>query len=136
MDGLYEQFRIALHQVWRRRWLAIAVAWGVAVLGWLVIALIPNSYEAKARLFVQMQSILPNQIGITPDERQNQLLRLKQTLTSNENLVRVVRRTDLNSMVASERDLGSVVSSLRQRIMITAMPDGMIEITAFSNVSG
>ena len=96
MDGLYDQFRIALHQVWRRRWLAMAVAWGVAVLGWLVIALIPNSYEAKARLFVQMQSILPNQIGITADERKNQLLRLKQTLTSNENLVRVVRRTDLN----------------------------------------
>ncbi|WP_129792839.1 XrtA system polysaccharide chain length determinant [Sphingosinicella sp. CPCC 101087] len=136
MDGLYEQFRIALHQIWRRRWLAIAVAWGVAVLGWLVIALIPNSYEAKARLFVQMQSILTNQIGITPDERQNQLLRLKQTLTSNENLVRVVRRTDLNSMVASESDLGGVVSALRQRIMITAMPDGMIEITAFSNISG
>ena len=65
MDGLYDQLRIALHQVWRRRWLALGVAWGVAVLGWLVIALIPNSYEAKARLFVQMQSILPNQIGIT-----------------------------------------------------------------------
>ena len=46
MDGLYSQIRIALHQVWRRRWLAAAVAWGVAVLGWLVIALIPNSYEA------------------------------------------------------------------------------------------
>ena len=136
MDGLYEQFRIALHQVWRRRWLAMAVAWGVAVLGWLVIALIPNSYEAKARLFVQMQSILPNQIGITADERQNQLLRLKQTLTSNENLVRVVRRTDLNSLVASERDLGGVVSSLRQRIVIVAQPDGMLEISARSNISG
>jgi len=136
MDGLYEQFRIALHQVWRRRWLAMAVAWGVAIAGWLVIALIPNSYEAKARLFVQMQSILPNQIGITVDERQNQLLRLKQTLTSNENLVRVVRRTDLNSLVASERDLGGIVSSLRQRIIIVAQPDGMIEISARSNVSG
>ncbi|MGZ8312750.1 MAG: Wzz/FepE/Etk N-terminal domain-containing protein, partial [Allosphingosinicella sp.] len=113
MDGLYDQFRIALHQVWRRRWLAVSVAWGVAVLGWLVIALIPNTYEAKARLFVQMQSILPNQIGITPDERQNQLLRLKQTLTSNENLIRVVRRTDLNDLVANERDLGNVVSALR-----------------------
>src|SRR5918999_2641098 len=107
MDGLYEQVRIALHQIWRRRWLAVGVAWGIALLGWLVIALIPNSYEAKARLFVQMQSILPSQIGITPDERQNQLLRLQQTLTSNENLVRVVRRTDLNSLVASESDLGS-----------------------------
>ncbi len=136
MDGLYEQFRIALHQVWRRRWLAMAVAWGVAVLGWLVIALIPSSYEAKARLFVQMQSILPTQMGITPDERQNQLMRLKQTLTSNENLVKVVRRTDLNSLVASERDMGGVVTGLRERIVITAQPDGMIEIKATSNISG
>ena len=136
MDGLYDQLRLALHQVWRRRWLAMAVAWGVCVLGWLVVALIPSSYEAKARLFVQMQSILPNQIGITPDERNNQLLRLKQTLTSNENLVRVVRRTDLNTLVASDADLPGVVSGLRQRITVTAQPDGGIEIKANSNVSG
>jgi polysaccharide chain length determinant protein (PEP-CTERM system associated) len=83
-----------------------------------------------------MQSILPNQIGITPDERNNQLLRLKQTLTSNENLVRVVRRTDLNSLVAGERDLAGVVARLRQRITITAQPDGGIEIKASSNISG
>ncbi len=136
MDGLYEQLRIALHQVWRRRWLAIAVAWGVAVLGWLVIALIPNSYEAKARLFVEMQSILPSQIGITPDERANQLMRLKQTLTSNENLARVVRRTDLNSLVADEAAMGGVVTGLRERILVTAQPDGMIEIKATSNLAG
>ena len=136
MDGLYEQFRIALHQIWCRRWLAMAVAWGIALTGWLVLALMPNSYEAKARLFVQMQSILPTQIGITADERQNQLLRLKQTLTSNENLTRVVRRTDLNLLVADERDLASTVSSLRQRIQIVAQPDGMIDITAYSNISG
>jgi polysaccharide chain length determinant protein (PEP-CTERM system associated) len=136
MGGLYDQLRIALHQVWRRRWLALGVAWGVCVLGWLVIALIPSSYEAKARLFVQMQSILPNQVGITPDERSNQLLRLKQTITSNENLVRIVRRTELNGLVASERDLSTVVSQLRQRITITAQPDGGIEIKATSNISG
>lgn len=136
MDGLYEQVRIALHQVWRRRWLALGVAWGVAVLGWLVIALIPSSYEAKARLFVQAQQILPQQVGMAPDDRQNQLLRLKQTLTSNDNLVQVVRRTDLNTLVASERDMGGVVAGLRERITITAQPDGMIEIKASSNISG
>ncbi|HYN47078.1 MAG TPA: Wzz/FepE/Etk N-terminal domain-containing protein, partial [Allosphingosinicella sp.] len=119
MDGLYDQLRIALHQVWRRRWLAMAVAWGIAVLGWLVIALIPNSYEAKARLFIQSQSILPTLSGSTIEDRNNQLLRLKQTLTSNENLVRVVRRSDLNSLVANERDLSAVVSALRTRIIIT-----------------
>jgi polysaccharide chain length determinant protein (PEP-CTERM system associated) len=136
MGGLYDQLRIAFHQVWRRRWLAMGVAWAICVLGWLVIALIPSSYEAHARLFVQMQSILPNQIGISPDERNNQLLRLKQTLTSNENLVRVVRRTDLNSLVSSEADLPGIVNNLRQRITITAQPDGGIEIKATSNISG
>ncbi len=136
MDGLYEQIRIILHQVWRRRWLALGVAWGVAVLGWLVIALIPPSYEAKGRLFVQVQSILPTQVGIAPADQQSQLLRLKQQLTSNESLTRVVRQTDLNTLVAGEADMGGVVSALRQRIEITAQPDGMIEIVARSNISG
>jgi hypothetical protein len=31
MDGLYEQVRIALHQIWNRRWLALAVAWAICV---------------------------------------------------------------------------------------------------------
>jgi polysaccharide chain length determinant protein (PEP-CTERM system associated) len=136
MDGLYSQIRIALHQVWRRRWLAAGVAWGVAVLGWLVIALIPNSYEAKARLFVQQQQVFANLPGSTVEDRNAQMLRLKQTLVSNENLTRVVRRTDLNSLVASDRDLSSVVSALRLRITVTQQPDGGLEIKATSNISG
>ena len=43
MDGLYEQARIAIHSVWRRRWLALGVAWGLCLVGWLAVALIPNS---------------------------------------------------------------------------------------------
>lgn len=130
MDGLYEQIRIALHQVWQRRWLAMAVAWGVCLIGWLVVALIPNSYESKARVFVQARSILPNQIGITPEERANELMRVKQTLTSAENLARVVRRTDLNNHIANERDLAGQVAGLREKIQIVAQPDNLIEIKA------
>jgi polysaccharide chain length determinant protein (PEP-CTERM system associated) len=136
MDGLYSQIRIALHQVWRRRWLAAAVAWGVAVLGWLVIALIPNSYEAKARLFVQQQQVFANLPGSTIEDRNAQMLRLKQTLVSQDNLVRVVRRTDLNSLVASDADLNNVANALRTRITVTQQPDGGIEIKARSNIPG
>ncbi|HEX9932157.1 MAG TPA: XrtA system polysaccharide chain length determinant [Allosphingosinicella sp.] len=136
MDGLYEQLRIALHQVWRRRWLALAVAWGLCLAGWLAIALIPNSYESRARVFVQIQSILPNQIGINPAERQNDLLRVRQTLTSTANLERVVRRTDLNGQVRSDRDLAREVDALRQRISIIAQQDNLFEISAVSDVSG
>ncbi|HEX8466240.1 MAG TPA: XrtA system polysaccharide chain length determinant [Allosphingosinicella sp.] len=136
MDGLYEQIRIAIHQVWRRRWLALAVAWGICVLGWLAVALIPNTYESKSRVFVQAQSILPNQVGITVQEREGDLNRVKQTLTSSENLAKVVRRTDLNSLVANERDLAVQVAGLRTAIKVTAQPDNMFEISATAKVSG
>lgn len=136
MDGLYEQFRIALHQVWQRRWLAMAVAWGLALVGWVGVALIPNSYEARARLFVQMQSVLPSEGATSATERANDMLRLKQTLTSNENLTRIVRRTDLNTLATSEAALVGVIAGLRERIQIVAQPDNILEITAESNVSG
>jgi polysaccharide chain length determinant protein (PEP-CTERM system associated) len=136
MDGVYEQVRIALHQVWRRRWLALAVAWGLCLAGWLAVALIPNSYESKARVFVQMQSLLPNQIGITAAERQGDLSRVRQTLTSTSNLEKVVRRTDLNTLVSSERDLAAQVERLRENIKVTAQQDNLFEITASSDIAG
>jgi polysaccharide chain length determinant protein (PEP-CTERM system associated) len=136
MDGLYEQVRIAIHQVWRRRWLALAVAWGLCLAGWLAVALIPNTYESKARVFVQMQSILPNQVGITAQEREGDLNRVKQTLTSSDNLAKVVRRTELNNLVASARDLAVQVAGLREAIKVTAQPDNMFEISATAKVSG
>nr|WP_295374942.1 XrtA system polysaccharide chain length determinant [uncultured Sphingosinicella sp.] len=136
MDGIYEQARIAVYSVWRRRWLALAVAWGLCLVGWLAIALIPNSYESRARVFAQMQSILPDKIGITAAERQSDLLRVKQTLTSTQNLEKVVRRTDLNLLVGSERDLAAQVEKLRENIKITAQQDNLFEISATSGVAG
>src|SRR5687768_11256408 len=116
MDGIYDQVRTALHSVWRRRWVALAVAWGLCLLGWLVVALIPNRYESTAKVFAQVQSILPDKLGITPLERQTDLMRVKQTLTSTDNLEKVVRRTDLNQLVASERDMAVQVAALRENI--------------------
>ena len=73
---------------------------------------------------------------ITPAERQNDLLRVRQTLTSTANLERVVRRTDLNGQVRSDRDLAREVEALRQRISIVAQQDNLFEISAVSDVSG
>jgi polysaccharide chain length determinant protein (PEP-CTERM system associated) len=134
MDGLYEQLRIALHQVWRRRWLALAVAWGVCLLGWLAIALIPNSYKSTARVFVQTQNILPNQIGMTSTDRQADLLRVKQTLTSADNLAKVVRRTDLNQIVSNDRDVAAQAAALKENIKVTTTLDNVFEISATVSV--
>jgi polysaccharide chain length determinant protein (PEP-CTERM system associated) len=135
MDGLYEQIRITLHQLWQRRWLALGVAWGLCILGWLGLAFLPNSYESVAHVAVEAQQILPAQIGM-PQPAFTDMTRLKQTLTSTENLTKVVRRTDLNSLAANDRDLAAEVEMLRQAIKVTATPENIFEISATAKVAG
>ena len=136
MDGLYEQLRIALHQIWTRRWLALAVAWAICLVGWLAVALIPNTYESKAKVFVQLQSILPSQAGMNTADRMTDLVQIRQSLTSAANLEKVVRHTDLNMLVQNNRDLAVQVAKLRESIKVTAQQDNLFEISATSSVSG
>ncbi|OYY89155.1 MAG: chain-length determining protein [Sphingomonas sp. 28-66-16] len=130
MNGLYDEVRLALHAIWTRRWIALGVAWAVCVLGWLVVAQIPNSYGSRARVSVQMQSILPGKIGITPDEQARNIDRVRQTLTSAVNLAKVVRGTDLANTIANDRDVADRVAALQNAIKITAQQDNLFEITA------
>jgi len=135
MNGLYDEFKIAVHSVWNRRWLALAIVWAICLLGWLVVALIPNSYESKARVFVQTQSILPDKVGIAPRERQRNIERVQQTLASTINLEKVVRGTDLNLTVKSDKELAGKVEMLRDNIEVISDEDNLFEITAASSAS-
>lgn len=130
MNGLYDEARVALHAIWTRRWLALGVAWGIAVAGWLAVSQIPNSYESRARVFVQMQSILPTAIGITRVDQQKDIDRVRQTLTSAVNLEKVVRGTDLAKTVVTDRDIADRVAGLQKAITIVAQQDNLFEITA------
>jgi polysaccharide chain length determinant protein (PEP-CTERM system associated) len=136
MNSLYEQFLVALHAVWHRRWLALAVAWGLALVGWLVVALIPNSYESSARVYVSMQSILPTQVGISPVDQQKAIDRVRDTLTSATNLEKVIRRTDLGLRATSDAEVAEMVDKLRTQITIKALQDNLFTITSVSRVSG
>lgn len=135
MNGLYDEFKIAVHSVWNRRWLALAVAWGLCLLGWLVVALIPNSYESQARISVEMQSILSDKVGVDARERKKNMERVQETLASTVNLEKVVRGTALNQSVATDRELSSKVEMLRKSIEIKSEKDNLFEITAKSSAS-
>ena len=95
MNAILEEVRIGIHVVWRRRWLALAVAWGIALVGWLGVSLIPNTYESTARIFLEPQSILPQAVGITSNDQQQGIDSVRQTLLSSDNLASVVKGTDL-----------------------------------------
>ena len=133
MAGLYDELLIALHGIWTRRWLALAVAWGVCMLGWLGVALVPNSYESKARVYVNTQSLLQDKVGITQVQSQQDLDRVRQTLASTANLERVVKETDLNQTISGPRDMAAKITALREGITVMAQIDpSMIDISAKS----
>lgn len=130
MNGILDELRIALHAVWTRRWLALAVAWGVCIAGWFVVSQIPSRYESRARVFVQMRSVLPaGSDPSAPNDTARDVDTVRQTLTSAVNLEKVVRGTDLAQTVSSDRDVADRVAGLQNAIKIVAQQDNLFEIT-------
>ena len=96
MNNIFDEFRAALFTVWHRKWLALAVAWGVCLAGWLVVGMIPNSYESKARIFVKLEDALSDVTGVKTSNKRD-IDRVQQTLTSAVNLEKVIRGTPIGA---------------------------------------
>jgi polysaccharide chain length determinant protein (PEP-CTERM system associated) len=132
MNSLYDELLSALYSVWHRRWLALAAAWAICLLGWLVVALIPNSYESKARIFVQLDDALAEQVGIGVADRKRDIERIRQTLTSAVNLEKIVRSTRIGDGVTSSSDMERAVIGLGKNISIVSQQENLFEISAVS----
>ncbi|MGE3690756.1 MAG: XrtA system polysaccharide chain length determinant [Novosphingobium sp.] len=133
MNSIYDEIRAAIHSVWHRRWLALAVAWGVCLLGWMVVAMVPNSYQSKARIFVQLDDALAEQIDIKLNDRKRDLDRVQQTLISAVNLEKVVRSTRLGNDITTPRQMEGTILGLAKNIKVVNQQDNLFEITAESH---
>ena len=135
MGSIYEEALAAIHSVWHRKWLALAVAWAVCLLGWLVVALIPNSYESQARIFIQLDDPLAQQVGIDVNDRKRDIERIRQTLTSAMNLEKVIRATELGDRIESPKAMEAAVLKLADNIKVVNEQENLFAITALSNDS-
>ena len=129
MQDIVQELRSALHTVWNRRWLALAVAWGVCIAGWLALALVPNSYESHARIFVQLDDILSKQLDIAGSGKQD-IERVRQTLISAVNLEKVVRATRLGERVETQREMQNAIDDLTKSVTVTSREDNLFELSA------
>jgi polysaccharide chain length determinant protein (PEP-CTERM system associated) len=128
MTSLYDEFRVALHSVWTRRWLVLAVAWGICILGWLAIASIPNRYDSRARLLVDVNEILPDDAQIGGGRPQ--IDQIRETLTSARNMEKVAATTGLLPAGANEREKAGAVGMLQKSIKVIPQQDNIFEITS------
>jgi polysaccharide chain length determinant protein (PEP-CTERM system associated) len=129
MNEVFEELRAAAHSAWARRWLVLGVAWGVCLLGWIVVAMIPNSYESKARIYVQLDDVLSEQLKIANGGK-DEIQRVKKTLAGAVNLEKVVRSTDLGKDIASQREMDRTVQALSENVKVESVEDNLFTITA------
>ena len=130
MTNIYDELRSAIYSVWHRRWLAQGVAWALCLLGWLVVAMVPNSYESKARIYVQLDDVLSEQMGLGHADAKNTIDRVRQTLTSAVNLEKVVRATPIGAGITSPKQMEGAVLSLGKKIKVESSEANLFEITA------
>ena len=129
MNEVFGELRAAAASVWHRRWLVLAVAWGVCLLGWMAVAMIPNKYESKARVFVQLDDVLSQQLKIANGGK-GEIERVRKTLAGAVNLEKVVRSTELGRGITSQRQMERTVAGLAESVKVESQEDNLFTITA------
>ncbi len=128
MISIMDEIKIAIHGIWQRRWLAMAVAWSLCVLGWLVVTLIPNTYESRGRILVDLNDVLPTDGAPLVDRRQR-LDELRQTINSARNLEQVALASGMIDRAADDRARAAAVATLQEAIEVSATQDNIFELT-------
>lgn len=105
---------------WKRRWLALAIAWLVCMVGWGVVATLPNQYSVSTRVYVDTDSLLaPLLKGLTVEPNLTQQVQVMQrTLLSRPNIERVIRMADLDLKARNQQEQDALVDRLSGRIEI------------------
>ena len=129
MNELFDEVRAALYAAWSRKWLALGVAWGVCLAGWLFVASIPNTYESRAKIFVQLDDVLSKQIGIAGSDMTD-IARVRQRLSSASTLGQVIESTKLGENINSPRAMEGAITSLAENVKVKSEEDNLFEITA------
>lgn len=111
---------------WHRRWIALAVAWGVALPAWIFILALPDRYEASAKVFVDARTPLRpvlEGIGIQ-DDYDSQLALVREALLSRPQLEAVARKTNLDAHVTTPAQMDALIGGLQKaiRVQATAAP--------------
>jgi polysaccharide chain length determinant protein (PEP-CTERM system associated) len=111
-----------LRGAWRFRWWSLIAAWIICVIGWTVVLLMPDVYQASARVYVDSRGILRpllQGLAINPDIASGLDL-VRQVILSRPQIEKVARESDLDLRVRTPEQKEGLIRSLQERITIEA----------------
>jgi polysaccharide chain length determinant protein (PEP-CTERM system associated) len=123
MQEVINQILDEVRGAWRYRRVALAIAWVVCLLGWAYVLVMPDKFEAKARVFVDPTTALRPVIeGLAVEQDVNAELNLvRQSLLSELQLQKVVDATGLGVLATTPQKKERVIYALRDRIDLTVL---------------
>lgn len=104
-----------LYGMWRFRWSALLISWIAAMVGWVVVFSMPNQYQAKAVIYLDSTSVMKpllKGLAVETDDDSQELEVINRILLSRDNLLSVIRETDMDLQVNNPRAREKLVENL------------------------
>ncbi|MFN4116407.1 MAG: XrtA system polysaccharide chain length determinant, partial [Inhella sp.] len=120
MDLLLSQLLGQARRVWKYRWLGLGLAWVLGVCGIAVAFVVPDRYQASARIYVDTQSILkPLMAGLAVQPNvEQQVQMLGRTLITRPNVEKLVRMADLDLTKQTKAEQEAQIDRLMKTLSI------------------
>ncbi|MGN8158591.1 XrtA system polysaccharide chain length determinant [Salinisphaera sp. SWV1] len=109
-----------LRNIWRFRWVALGIAWLIALVGWLYVYSLPDQYSSSARVHIDTKSAIDpllRGMAITPDTDQ-QVSLLIRTVLSRPHLRDIARSTGLDLRVTTPEQEQALIQGLQRRLTL------------------
>jgi polysaccharide chain length determinant protein (PEP-CTERM system associated) len=123
MISIHEQINVIfgyLHGLWRYRWSSLAVAWIVAIAGWTFVYSLPDVFSAKAAVNIDTTSVMePLLRGLAVETNTGEEVNIMtRILLSRENLLDVIRQTDMDLNIDNPAERERMVQELTSTIQL------------------
>lgn len=123
MDDLIRRLVAYARGAWRFRWWGLLAAWVVGMAGAVAVYVLPDKYEASARIYVDTQSVLaPLMSGLTvPSDINQQVTMLSKTLISRPNVEKLIRMADLDLAAKTKNQREDLITDVTKRLHIQSV---------------
>ena len=118
MEEVLRQFSTIGGAMWRRRWIGLAVAWLVAVVGGVIVWRTPDRFESSARVYVDTQTVLkPLMAGLAVQPNiDEQIGMLARTIIARPNIEKIMHSANLDVSGTTQIERDQMVDDLTKRI--------------------
>lgn len=131
LRDFYFQVIIHLRGMWRHRWQMVFSTWFVCIAGWGAVALMEDQYVARAQVQIddprenisQFLEHDSNALDVTREAK-----RILNRLLERDNLLKIIRETDLAFRVSNDVEKEEVLRELRVQLVVKQASNNVYQI--------